>query len=89
MSRLRTKKCASCPQWFFWARTERGAFVPLNEDPTLDGEFVISHESAPPTAIRFATLSDVERVAFRDRYHHHAKTCTSDAARRRRGEERR
>lgn len=81
---VRTKKCASCPQWFFWAKTERGAFLPLNEDPSLGGEYVVTFNTQPPTAMRFATLSPADAIAFPHRYDHHARTCTGDAAVRRR-----
>jgi hypothetical protein len=82
---MRSSPCRSCGKFIVFAKDVRGKWLLLNEDPVgAKGDYVLTWDEDPktPTAVRYATLSPVEAVAFRDRFEPHWNTC---AARRKAG----
>lgn len=77
--------CRSCTAPIMWALTEKGHRMPLDPEPTDEGNIVLAHrEGLVPLATVFSNASAArEGAPNADRYTSHFVTCPHAASHRR------
>lgn len=74
-----TPRCSSCRRPVLWARTQRGARIPLDPAPTDDGTYELDLEAVPtPIARRLDRLDRALRRHAREPGRLPAYTCHLD-----------
>jgi hypothetical protein len=76
-------RCQGCNEPIRWVVTVYGKHMPLNPDPTPDGNVVYTHENEEGP-VKVLTKAEVMGPATRYRYKAHFATCV-EARRRARG----
>lgn len=73
-------RCRSCGARILWARTEKGKFIPLNEDPSDAGTLVLVFEGdQTPTAMHHGSLGRAADDVRWERFVPHWSTCPNAA----------
>lgn len=84
---MKITTCRSCGARVFWARTDRGRLMPLDETPTPEGQFAVGRTSSGDLIARHRSkIEDLD--PFTELYTCHFNTCPDAPVwRRRNGKE--
>jgi hypothetical protein len=70
-----TARCGSCQQEIRWVTTENGRYMPLDPQPTKDGNVVKVASDAPNEALAHVLRKDEEPPVGTQRFTAHWVTC--------------
>ncbi len=74
MPERRVSACRECGAAMRWVKTAKGKSMPIDDEPSSDGRFVIESGDEDPVKVRF--LPEGEEYTG-DRFTSHFTTCTN------------
>lgn len=77
MPERRVSSCKECGAAMRWVKTQKGKNMPIDDEPSADGRFVIEGDDEP-ARVRFLGEQEAESYTG-DKFTSHFKTCTNPA----------